>query len=125
LIDGNVKAPTNYFTREEYGKLIVATYLYRENRGEAVGGPNATRVRTLIRLMRWSGLRIRDAITLERTCLIHDNLLLYQAETETPSTSRFPRRSRPPSAMFLRVRSRPPVRNDSSHLLTTCLEAIS
>jgi integrase len=34
--------------------------------------------------MRWSGLRIRDAITLERTRLIGDNLLLYQAKTGTP-----------------------------------------
>ena len=34
--------------------------------------------------MRWSGLRIRDAITLERTRLINDNLLLYQAKTGTP-----------------------------------------
>ena len=35
-------------------------------------------------LMRWSGLRIRDAVTLERTRLINDNLLLYQAKTGTP-----------------------------------------
>jgi hypothetical protein len=35
-------------------------------------------------LMGWSGLRIRDAVTLERTRLINDNLLLYQAKTGTP-----------------------------------------
>jgi integrase len=34
--------------------------------------------------MRWSGLRIRDAITLERTRVIGDNLMLYQAKTGTP-----------------------------------------
>ena len=34
--------------------------------------------------MRRSGLRIRDALTLERTRLINDNLLLYQAKTGTP-----------------------------------------
>ncbi|MGF7182637.1 hypothetical protein HDF11_004162 [Tunturiibacter psychrotolerans] len=34
-------------------------------------------------LMRWSGLRIRDAVTLERTRLINDNLVLYQAKTGT------------------------------------------
>lgn len=34
--------------------------------------------------MRWSGLRIRDAVTLEKTRLIGDNLLLYQAKTGTP-----------------------------------------
>ena len=78
------QAPTDYFTREEYEKLIDTTYLYRETRGEAIGGVVSTRLRTLLMLMRWSGLRIRDAVTLERTRLIHDNLLLYQAKTGTP-----------------------------------------
>lgn len=35
-------------------------------------------------LMRWSGLRIRDAVTLERHRLHGDSLLLYQAKTGTP-----------------------------------------
>ena len=83
------QAPTDYFTREEYEKLLDATYLYRENRGET-GTANATRIRTLIKLMRWSGLRIRDALTLERTRLINDNLLLYQAKTGTPVYVRLP-----------------------------------
>src|ERR1019366_4835432 len=78
------QTPTDYFTREEYEKLLDATYLYRENRGETIGGTNSTRMRTLLMLMRWSGLRIRDALTLERTRLINDNLLLYQAKTGTP-----------------------------------------
>jgi integrase/recombinase XerD len=78
------QAPTDYFTREEYEKLVDATYLYRENRGETIGGSNGARLRTLLMLMRSSGLRIRDAITLERTRLINDNLLLYQAKTGTP-----------------------------------------
>lgn len=78
------QTPTDYFTREEYEKLIDATYLYRENRGETIGGAHSIRIRTLLMLMRWSGLRIRDAITLERTRLINDNLLLYQAKTGTP-----------------------------------------
>ncbi len=78
------QAPTDYFTRDEYDKLIDATYLYREGRGETIGGTNGTRIRALIMLMRWSGLRIRDAVTLERTRLINDNLLLYQAKTGTP-----------------------------------------
>ena len=78
------QAPTDYFTRDEYEKLLDATYLYREGRGETIGGNNGTRIRALIKLMRWSGLRIRDAVTLERTRLINDNLLLYQAKTGTP-----------------------------------------
>jgi integrase/recombinase XerD len=78
------QAPTDYFTREEYDKLVDATHLYREGRGEDIGGVHGTRIRALIMLMRWSGLRIRDAVTLERTRLINDNLLLYQAKTGTP-----------------------------------------
>lgn len=77
------QTPTDYFTRDEYDKLIDSTYLYRENRGET-GTDNGTRVRIVLMLMRWSGLRIRDAITLERTRLVNDNLLLYQAKTGTP-----------------------------------------
>ena len=75
--------PTDYFTREEFDRIIDATYAYRENRAET-GTDNGTRLRTLTFLMRWSGLRIRDAITLEKTRLIGDNLLLYQAKTGTP-----------------------------------------
>jgi integrase len=77
------QTPTDYFTRKEFDEIVDATYAYRENRGET-GSANSTRLRTLTLLMRWSGLRIRDAITLERTRLIGDNLMLYQAKTGTP-----------------------------------------
>jgi integrase len=78
------QAPTDYFTRDEFNKLVDVTHLYRESRAENIGGVHGTRLRTLLLLMRWSGLRIRDAVTLERTRLIGDNLLLYQAKTGTP-----------------------------------------
>jgi integrase/recombinase XerD len=43
------------------------------------------RLRTLILLMRWSGLAIKDAVTLERTRLSEDgNLFLYRAKTGVP-----------------------------------------
>jgi integrase/recombinase XerD len=46
---------------------------------------NATRLRVLTLLMRWSGLAIRDAVTLERTRLDkEDNLFLYRAKTGVP-----------------------------------------
>jgi integrase len=77
------QAPTDYFTREEFDKILDATYLYRENRWEQ-GDTNGARLRTLTLLMRWSGLRIRDAITLERSRLVGDSILLYQAKTRTP-----------------------------------------
>lgn len=75
--------PTDYFTRDEFEKIIDATYLYRENRWEQ-GDSNGARLRALTLLMRWSGLRIRDAITLERSRLVGDSILLYQAKTRTP-----------------------------------------
>jgi integrase/recombinase XerD len=78
------QSPTDYFPREEYDRLVDSTYLYREGRGEEIGGTNGTRLRCLLMLMRWSGLRIRDAVTLERTRLVNDNLMLYQAKTGTP-----------------------------------------
>lgn len=77
------QTPTDYFPPHEFERIIDATYAYRENRGE-IGSTNSTRLRTLTLLMRWSGLRIRDAVTLERTRLHGDSLLLYQAKTGTP-----------------------------------------
>jgi integrase len=75
--------PTDYFPPDEFDKLLDATYLYRENRWEQ-GDRNGTRLRALTLLMRWSGLRIRDAVTLEKSRLVGDSLLLYQAKTRTP-----------------------------------------
>ena len=76
-------APTDYFTREEFAKIIDATYIYRGSRWEE-NDTHGTRLRVLTLLMRWSGLRIRDAVTLERSRLIGDSVLLYQAKTRTP-----------------------------------------
>jgi integrase len=77
------QAPTDYFPADEFDRIIDATYAYRENRCETRTA-NGTRLRTLTLLMRWSGLRIRDAVTLERSRLHSDSLLLYQAKTGTP-----------------------------------------
>jgi integrase len=83
---GRVKAdpvPTDYFPREEFEKIIDSTYLYQEN-GYVEVRNHATRLRTMTLLMRWSGLRISDAVTLERNRLEGNNLLLYQAKTKLP-----------------------------------------
>ena len=65
-------APTDCFTREEFAKIIDATYLYRGSRWED-DDTHGTRQRVLTLLMSWSRLRIRDAVTLERSWLIGDN----------------------------------------------------
>ncbi len=78
--------PTDYFTRDEYSRIIAATRIYDQH--AANGGErseNATRLRTLAELMRWSGLAIRDAVTLERSRLDQlDRLFLYRAKTNVP-----------------------------------------
>jgi integrase/recombinase XerD len=67
--------PTDYFTDAEMGRLLAGTRVIR-------GGD---KLRVLIELMRWSGLAIRDAVTLERSRLNeYDQIMLYRAKTGTP-----------------------------------------
>jgi integrase len=67
--------PTSYFTPSEFQQLLAATHKIR----------NGTRLRALTLLMRWSGLSIRDAVTLERSRLSNkDQLSLYRAKTGVP-----------------------------------------
>jgi site-specific recombinase XerD len=74
--------PTDYFPRDEFDRIIAATEVYGDARGGFIPIKDTrTRLRTLTLLMRWSGLRIRDAVTLERHRLDGDSLLLYQAKT--------------------------------------------
>ncbi|MGA7520904.1 MAG: site-specific integrase [Acidobacteriaceae bacterium] len=77
--------PTDYFTAEEYKRIIDATYRLGEDM-ERSWAPEkrGIRIRALTELMRWSGLRIRDAATLECARLIENKLMLYQAKTGTP-----------------------------------------
>ncbi len=79
-----VQIPTDYFPPDEFERIIAATYIRRGERGGGDVKANQARLRTMTLLMRWSGLRIRDAVTLERHRLNGDSLLLYQAKTGTP-----------------------------------------
>lgn len=80
-----IHVPTDYFPRDEFDRIIDATYVYGDPRGGYIPVEDTrTRLRTLTLLMRWSGLRIRDAVTLERHRLHGESLLLYQAKTGTP-----------------------------------------
>jgi integrase len=79
-----VQIPTDYFPSDEFERIIAATYIRRGDRGGGDVKANQLRLRTMTLLMRWSGLRIRDAVTLERHRLNGDSLLLYQAKTGTP-----------------------------------------
>ena len=77
--------PTDYFTKEQFSKIIDATYIYNPTAWNTEPRNQATRVRILIWLMRWSGLAISDAVGLERGRLNEsDELLLYRAKTGHP-----------------------------------------
>jgi integrase/recombinase XerD len=79
-----VQVPTDCFPPDEFERIMAATYIRRGERGGGDVKANQARLRTMTLLMRWSGLRIRDAVTLERHRLHGDSLLLYQAKTGTP-----------------------------------------
>ncbi len=79
--------PTDYFLQDEMDKIIDATYVYDQKVSRAVGemNNNATRLRTLTLLLRWSGLSLGDGATLERSRLNPDNtLFLRRAKTGVP-----------------------------------------
>jgi integrase len=82
------------FTREQYASILDATYIYDQsfrthNRAEV--SHQAVRLRTLIQVMRWSGMAIRDTITLRRDQLSGDNVLtLRRAKSGTPITVPLP-----------------------------------
>jgi integrase len=79
------QVPTDYFTREEFKRIVDATYAYGDWQGGHDFHHRAEKLRALILLMRWSGLAIRDAVTLERERLTPGNkLFLYRAKTNVP-----------------------------------------
>ena len=84
---GRIRAdgpPTDYFPKHEFNQIMDATYIYQP-RGWVECRNQATRLRILTSLMRWSGLAIRDAVTLERRRLNErDELFLYRAKTGNP-----------------------------------------
>jgi integrase len=84
---GRIRAdgpPTDYFPAPEFEKIMDATYIYQP-KGWVECRNQATRLRILTLLMRWSGLAIRDAVTLERRRLNEQGeLFLYRAKTGSP-----------------------------------------
>jgi integrase len=76
--------PTDYFTPIEFERIIDGTYAYGEWKGGRDFQRRALRLRALILLMRWSGLSILDAVTLERQRLQGHRLMLYRHKTKVP-----------------------------------------
>ena len=82
--------PTLPFTDSEIEKILWATEVY-PNKG-IYGLDSGRRVRAFINLLRYSGLRIRDAATLSRDKLHENKLLLYTQKTGQPVWLPLPRK---------------------------------
>jgi integrase len=74
--------PTDYFTPAQFDKIITACETYRPTSKRLA--PRREKVKAMTLLMRWSGLRIGDAIKLERVRLTGNKLLLRTEKTGTP-----------------------------------------
>jgi integrase/recombinase XerD len=70
-------------TREEMIRILAACDAYGDGYGRT-GQDNARRLRALVLLLRYSGLRIGDAVSLPRERIANGRLFLYTAKTGTP-----------------------------------------
>jgi len=75
--------PVLPFTREEWVRILAACDVYKDNYGRT-GRENARRLRAFVLLLRYSGLRIGDAVALSRDRIADGKLFLYTAKTGTP-----------------------------------------
>jgi len=72
------EAPTMPLTDEEYKRILDATFATNPRRWDGkkstrgMTEQTGKRIRALFQLMRWSGLAIRDAVTLSRAEIVHD-----------------------------------------------------
>jgi integrase/recombinase XerD len=78
--------PTMPFTPEQMTEILAACEAHgRKYRGGKYrANENVRRIRAFVLLLRHSGLRIGDAVTLERSRITADKLFLYTAKTGTP-----------------------------------------
>ncbi len=72
--------PTMPFTREETMKVLGTLEKYAER----AGGANAQRLRGFVLVLRYSGMRIGDAVRLSTDRIVGNRLFLYTAKTGTP-----------------------------------------
>jgi integrase len=74
------------FTSEQMIAILAAceTYGTKCRGGLYSGVDNIRRIRALVLLLRHSGLRIGDAVALNRSRVKGDKLFLYNAKTGTP-----------------------------------------
>lgn len=75
--------PTLPFTDEEFEKILWAVDLFCEKHPK-VAAEKQRQLRALVLVMRYSGIRISDAVGLKRDRVKAGKLFLYQAKTGTP-----------------------------------------
>lgn len=75
--------PTLPFSQDEFKKILSACDFYGDNSG-GLGKANAVRLKALTLLLRYSGLRIRDAVCLPKKKLEGNRLFLYTQKTGVP-----------------------------------------
>jgi integrase/recombinase XerD len=75
--------PTSPLMKEQIDSIQEACNVYPDK-------PNAIRLRALVLLLRYSGLRIRDAAALPRNRIQGDKFFLFTAKTGTPVYSPLP-----------------------------------
>ena len=75
-----LQRPTLPFTREEVIKTLAALQAY----GESAGLKNAQRLRAFVLVLRYSGLRIGDAVQLSTDRVQGNRLFLYTQKTGVP-----------------------------------------
>ncbi len=75
--------PTMPFEREEMIQILCGCDQYGDNYGRT-GQANARRLRALVLLLRYSGLRIGDGVTLPKDRIRNGKLFLYTQKTGVP-----------------------------------------
>jgi integrase/recombinase XerD len=81
--------PTLPYTREEMMKIIVAIEKYADEM-PATGLENARRMRALVLLLRYSGMRIGDVVNLSVDRIAGNRLFLYTQKTGVPVNTVLP-----------------------------------
>jgi site-specific recombinase XerD len=81
--------PTMPFTREEMIRILAAIDKYKEE-FPGRGSENARRIRALVLLLRYSGMRIGDAVSLKTDRIEGNKLFLYTQKTGVPVNTVLP-----------------------------------
>jgi integrase len=78
------RVPTLPYTKEEMALILAACERWGTHCQGERGKVNPLRIRALVLLMRYSGLRIQDAVTIGRDRIIDGKIFLYTQKTGTP-----------------------------------------